>query len=760
MGNLFTRPLPNPTPAETKQILNTILQEMFRRADLIDLYSLSDPDRCKRYVVVAESALRQLFVKIQLEPKLGADGTFFFQKLEGIQKANPLGAKQDEFCKHLAFFFVRIFQIYGALALSVLDSDLPEIDPADFIPPRGTDGQRAAFVLQPDQLQGFQQAAPKTGVRGFLGRGGALTTGSDSRTFYLVPDIAGPYQILNQFLVRPPAGTGDKTTPLKFSEYPITIAQTDLYEFPDGSAGSRALKRELAPYVSYTFKPDDFSDIYKTIFGRLKLERDGDKLRVTLEDIQVTDAPGKSLNASDDLFYRPPTTENPLSSKGKPLPGLLQELFKKTYERLNPTPFSGIALLYKYQYLKEKEGKVPILGTKLSILNPWSKAAQPVIEILYEDTIKLDDRSRKVGLKTTMVVKQAPVVEGRPREYSVRVNLEDMTTDPAELRGRLYLKYESKYNKFSTGIGGTGTPTNEKGETIPAYLQSLFEAILKGVDQESSTGGIEYKRGIPQPYNSEKIPPAFKVKELWTALRKDPPVKAHCVARAVQLLNVAAIRGTMTAEGYSQVCRLKFPYIVDGSLPTPGETIVREPGIHALAMLFVDKIVGGSPKMTDSEKYKEFRQKMRAFFERYESVSAALAPMALSEIDEKLMPFCKGHTGQKLRLTASQVNLLRRKAKDLIDRQATHLRNVMDILFKMFNVKKLRAGIFEMNADFLAGGMESVNKAAEEARDVLITYYGDCEQTYKDGLFALAGTDIQPDQWMTVDSTGQMPSGP
>jgi hypothetical protein len=177
-------------------------------------------------------------------------------------------------------------------------------------------------------------------------------------------------------------------------------------------------------------------------------------------------------------------------------------------------------------------------------------------------------------------------------------------------------------------------------------------------------------------------------------------------------------------------------------------------------MLFVDKIVGGSPKMTDSEKYKEFRQKMRAFFERYESVSAALAPMALSEIDEKLMPFCKGHTGQKLRLTASQVNLLRRKAKDLIDRQATHLRNVMDILFKMFNVKKLRAGIFEMNADFLAGGMESVNKAAEEARDVLITYYGDCEQTYKDGLFALAGTDIQPDQWMTVDSTGQMPSGP
>ena len=59
---------------------------MFKRADFIDLYSLADPERCKNYIVVAESALKKLFVKVQLNPRLGPDGTFMVQKLEGLQK--------------------------------------------------------------------------------------------------------------------------------------------------------------------------------------------------------------------------------------------------------------------------------------------------------------------------------------------------------------------------------------------------------------------------------------------------------------------------------------------------------------------------------------------------------------------------------------------------------------------------------------------------------------------------------------------------
>ena len=99
----------SPTGAETKTLLNVILKQMFSRADLVDLYSLADPHRCSKYIVVAARALERLFLSINLEPRKGPGGKIFFQKIEGIQKANPMGAEQIQTCRMLSFFFIRIF---------------------------------------------------------------------------------------------------------------------------------------------------------------------------------------------------------------------------------------------------------------------------------------------------------------------------------------------------------------------------------------------------------------------------------------------------------------------------------------------------------------------------------------------------------------------------------------------------------------------------------------------------------------------------
>jgi len=115
----------NPNPQDVKMMLNTILQDMLGRADLIDLYSLADPERCRKYVVVGAKALEKLFSKINLQPRKGPDGAIYFQKMETIQRANPMGEQQVVLCKELAFFYIRIFQIYAALTLSVIDSELP-----------------------------------------------------------------------------------------------------------------------------------------------------------------------------------------------------------------------------------------------------------------------------------------------------------------------------------------------------------------------------------------------------------------------------------------------------------------------------------------------------------------------------------------------------------------------------------------------------------------------------------------------------------
>jgi hypothetical protein len=54
--------------------------------------------------------------------------------------------------------------------------------------------------------------------------------------------------------------------------------------------------------------------------------------------------------------------------------------------------------------------------------------------------------------------------------------------------------------------------------------------------------------------------------------------------------------------------------------------------------------------------------------------------------------------------------------------------------------------------------MEAVNKIAEEARNMLMEYYGDCEKTYKDGLYILYNkykADPNSIQYSQVDDGAQ-----
>jgi hypothetical protein len=108
---------------------------MLGRTDIQDLLKLADQRRCKDYVFFTQRALQQFFSELQLEPKLGAKNTLYFEKMERLTFATEeslkgrgeLKAYRDSLCLQLAFFYVRIIQIFGALALTVIDS-LPERD--------------------------------------------------------------------------------------------------------------------------------------------------------------------------------------------------------------------------------------------------------------------------------------------------------------------------------------------------------------------------------------------------------------------------------------------------------------------------------------------------------------------------------------------------------------------------------------------------------------------------------------------------------
>jgi hypothetical protein len=294
------------------------------------------------------------------------------------------------------------------------------------------------------------------------------------------------------------------------------------------------------------------------------------------------------------------------------------------------------------------------------------------------------------------------------------------------------------YSVFQTGLQDMDTPRNSQGKTVPEFLQRVFEDIVSGRDSEEYDTGIVVKKGIPQPYDSETLPDALKVKKIWQALAKDPPVKSYCVARAVQLLNVSALRNTTSEEGYTEACNMKFPYVKEDYVPEVGASVQSVAGIRAVELLFYDLIENAMPGIKDSVRYQGFLRQMRSKFDAPGSsaLQEVVQTDTLKSVVEKSPAFCAdgSATDGKIPVRGEAVRKLRSQATRLLNRQEEHLPKVMVLLFKMFNKRALEAGRFEFLAEFLAGGMPAVNRLAEEARELLVDYYGDCESLYKEGL--------------------------
>jgi hypothetical protein len=472
--------------------------------------------------------------------------------------------------------------------------------------------------------------------------------------------------------------------------------------------------------------------------------RDGQQLIVELVDAKLeSNMAAGGISVRGKLFYPTSSSDNPKSEKGEDLADLLVRLFKEVLKAKQPTTFSIIPFLQKFKLIRRFEGDVPIEGTRIIIQNPkllFSQGTRP-IPIIYSDRVRLEKggSERAVTIRTSMDVIKEKYYAGKSHEYTVKINLENLDIDPEALEARIKSGQKTISSTFKTGLNDTDTPTNERGQSVSVFMQRTFERLVTGAfDANTSTGGIEFKQGIPQPYNSATLPEELKVKALWTALAKKPPMKAYCVARAVQLLNVAAIRGNISEGAYSDACKLKFPYVQEEYVPKPGESITKVPGIRATELLFFDTIKVATPKIAATEKYAAFVKAMQTSFVG-QDVSGGLA--TLGGIKDKVSAVaCSGLDATAgIPVPRNLVGALRQRALEMLDRQTAHIPKVMDILYKMFDASQLQAGKgLYFNPRFAAGGMPAVNALAEEARNLLMEYYSDCEGLYKGGLALFA----------------------
>jgi len=119
----------------SKELADRILTVFFSKADFRDILTLSSISQCPRYVFTTADALQSLFQSLEVYPNLGKQGEIIFapiaklspgifkDKSDSSQEVLERTKLRNQMCIDVAYFYVRIFQIYAALAMTVLDTD-------------------------------------------------------------------------------------------------------------------------------------------------------------------------------------------------------------------------------------------------------------------------------------------------------------------------------------------------------------------------------------------------------------------------------------------------------------------------------------------------------------------------------------------------------------------------------------------------------------------------------------------------------------
>lgn len=135
---------------DTSDILNKILSWMLKESSLLDFYALASPDECKNYVIFTAKNLNELFNKINIYPVQDAEGKIslsfwgsqstaadtqlYFRSLKDLKdRKGAYEVKQQELCYDIAFYYIRILQVFAALSLSVLDTEIPSDEQLDIL---------------------------------------------------------------------------------------------------------------------------------------------------------------------------------------------------------------------------------------------------------------------------------------------------------------------------------------------------------------------------------------------------------------------------------------------------------------------------------------------------------------------------------------------------------------------------------------------------------------------------------------------------
>ena len=107
---------------EYRTLISDIFNYMLYQLDVNDFLQLSTQAGCKKYVLFMANNLQYFFHQMRVDVSSDKNGILAFQKSSVLE--NPTGdaaLEKQTLCLALSYYYTRIFQIYAALAITLMD---------------------------------------------------------------------------------------------------------------------------------------------------------------------------------------------------------------------------------------------------------------------------------------------------------------------------------------------------------------------------------------------------------------------------------------------------------------------------------------------------------------------------------------------------------------------------------------------------------------------------------------------------------------
>jgi hypothetical protein len=622
-GGRITRQQLLDSTRDNREFTNKIFKIMIDKITPLDILELSDSGKCSKYVFLMAQSIGKIFDDLRIMPKKDAvTGVVYYQKIDELIKPKNEGDKRKtrELCLIIAYFNIRLFQIFGALTLSIVDD----------VSSGAVLGSLYSNPLR-NKMYTFEQKEP-SGERGFWGQAQARPGAK--------PTLIG--------------GSVDES-------FFTGIAKTKFKIFKDILDGPIELDIYSDRKTKEVCKFQD-SDIYLFFDNR------------TTNNLYYRNDNNSFFCIINVTLYQPMT-----HGAYPPVYGAYQPYGAYPQQQLGPRALSDTftrikVTLQNYKFINKD----------------------------FEEKTLIEINKRISRLSS---------------EFTIVTDFNDWRVDDAS---------------------NTQFITKLKSEFYKKILIEL-KKIIPNINISRRDDDKDYERSssdyiFTESSSSDKV---LRTKYIIDAIKQvtSGNTTSFCVARALQLIDARSVLVPKPTVITSSVCK-SSPTGLSKSIPNTKITDV--PGIQALDQLYYKRQLkeDGKRDFIPDESYIKFLDDMRKAF----NTKAPTTLKGLDSIPAKSLDDCAREAinhylfikdPKKISEIMSYVNTL-------FKIQLDHTKNVINFFKnKLFTIKKTDKGtVVDIHPALLTGDLNQLENVSKEARNLLVSYYTNCENKYQDGLKA------------------------